>query len=72
MVLRTIVYLNGVKVTDYKEGDPVPERKFDFEPFHGLRPVLGWIGVQNHGDKDVVFFKEVSCQTASKVQSNVN
>jgi hypothetical protein len=25
---RTIVMLNGVKVTDYKEGDPVPERKF--------------------------------------------
>ena len=29
---RTVVYLNGVKVTDYAEGDPIPERKFDFEP----------------------------------------
>ena len=57
---RTIVYLNGVKVTDYKEGDPVPERKFDFEPFRGPRPDFGYIGIQNHGDKDVVFFKEVS------------
>ena len=57
---RTIVYVNGVKVTDYKEGDPVPERKFDFEPFRGPRPDSGYIGIQNHGDKDVVFFKEVS------------
>ena len=57
---RTIVYVNGVKVTDYKEGDPVPARKFDFEPFRGPRPESGYLGIQNHSDKDVVFFKEVS------------
>jgi hypothetical protein len=57
---RTIVYLNEVKVTDYKEGDPVPARKFDFEPFRGPRPESGYIGIQNHSDKDVVFFKEVA------------
>jgi hypothetical protein len=57
---RTIVSVNGVKVTDYREGEPVPERKFDFEPFHGLRPNSGYIGLQNHGENDVVFFKEVS------------
>src|SRR5689334_5632562 len=34
---RTVVVLNGVKVTDYKEGDPVPPRHFDFEPERGLR-----------------------------------
>jgi len=56
---RTIVVLNGVKVTDFKEGDPVPERKFDFEPFRGPRPLYGFMGLQNHGDNDVVFFKEV-------------
>jgi hypothetical protein len=64
--LRTIVYVNGVKVTDYKEGDPVPERKFDFEPFHGPRPEAGYMGIQNHGDKDVVFFKEVSVKPLKK------
>ncbi len=64
--LRTIVYVNGIKVTDYKEGDPVPERKFDFEPFRGPRPESGYIGVQNHGDKDVVFFKEVSVKPLKK------
>ncbi|HET7898888.1 MAG TPA: DUF1080 domain-containing protein, partial [Flavisolibacter sp.] len=57
---RTIVTVNGVLVTDYKEGDPVPERKFDFEPFRGRRPDTGYIGLQNHGEDDVVFFKEVS------------
>ncbi len=57
---RTIVFLNGEKVTDYKEGDPTPERKFDFEPFKGKRPNAGYIGLQNHGDDDVVYFKEVA------------
>jgi hypothetical protein len=64
--LRTIVYVNGIKVTDFKEGDPVPERKFDFEPFRGPRPEFGYIGIQNHGDTDVVFFKEVSVQPLKK------
>jgi hypothetical protein len=58
--LRTIVYLNGVKVTDFTEGDPVPPRKFDFEPFRGPRPEYGYMGLQNHGEDDVVFFKEVA------------
>ena len=57
---HTIVVLNGVKVTDYKEGDPVPEKKLSFEPERGLRPNLGWFGLQNHSDNDIVFFKEVA------------
>jgi hypothetical protein len=63
---RTIVYLNGVKVTDFKEGDPVPAKKFDFEPDRGPRPEYGYIGLQNHSDKDVVFFKEVSVRPLKK------
>jgi len=63
---RTIVFVNGVKVTDYKEGDPVPERKFDFEPHRGPRPDSGYIGVQNHGDADVVFFKEIAVKPLEK------
>ncbi len=66
---RTIVYVNGQKVTDYKEGDQVPARKFDFEPFHGPRPELGFIGLQNHGEKDVVYFKEVAVQNLKKGSS---
>lgn len=65
---RTIVMLNGVKVTDYKEGDPVPPRKFDFEPYPGIRPDFGYIGMQNHGEHDVVFYKEVSVKPLAKKQ----
>src|SRR5205807_7272277 len=43
---HTIVMLNGKKVTDFKEGDPVPEKKFDFEPQRGPRPEFGWFGLQ--------------------------
>jgi len=57
---RTIVVLNGVKVTDYTEGNPVPERKFNFDPQRGPRPNDGYFGLQNHSDNDVVFFKEVA------------
>jgi hypothetical protein len=64
---RTIVYVNGVKVTDFKEGDPVPERKFDFEPQRGPRPNSGYIGVQNHSEADVVFFKEIAVKPLDKI-----
>jgi len=60
---HTVVELNGVKVTDYTEGQPVPDRKFDFEPQRGLRPNEGWFGLQNHSDNDIVFFKDVSIQS---------
>ncbi|HXB32469.1 MAG TPA: DUF1080 domain-containing protein, partial [Puia sp.] len=63
---RTIVYVNGQKVTDYTEGQPVPARKFDFEPQRGLRPNTGWIGLQNHSDNDVVYFKEVAMKPLGK------
>ncbi|MBZ5563738.1 MAG: DUF1080 domain-containing protein [Acidobacteriia bacterium] len=57
---HTVVVLNSVKVTDYTEGQPMPPRKFDFEPQRGPRPTLGYFGLQNHSDKDIVFFKEVA------------
>jgi len=63
---RTIVMLNGVKVSDYTEGEPVPERKFSFEPQRGTRPNDGYIGLQNHSDNDVVFFKEVAVKMLKK------
>jgi Domain of Unknown Function (DUF1080) len=63
---RTIVTLNGVKVTDYTEGQPVPDKKFKFEPERGRRPNEGYIGLQNHSDNDVVFFKEVSWKPLKK------
>jgi hypothetical protein len=53
-------------VTDYKDGDPVPDRKFDFEPQHGPRPNFGYMGLQNHSDNDIVFFKEVAIKPLKK------
>lgn len=60
---RTIVYVNGIKVTEYTEGQAVPERKFDFEPVRGPRPDSGYFGIQNHSDNDVVFFKEIAIKS---------
>lgn len=57
---RTIVLLNGVEVTDYTEGQPVPPKKKSFEPDRGPRPNAGYIGLQNHSDKDTVYFGEVA------------
>lgn len=56
----TRVKLNGVLVTDFHEGEPVPPKKETFEPDRGPRPESGYIGLQNHSDEDVVYFKEVS------------
>jgi hypothetical protein len=63
---HTLVAVNGVKVTDYTEGEPVPERKFDFEPQRGPRPNDGYFGLQNHSDHDIVFFKEVAVKMLNK------
>jgi hypothetical protein len=57
---RTVVTLNGEKITDYKEGDPVPEKKASSEPDRGQRAAAGYIGLQNHNDKDVVLFRDIS------------
>ena len=57
---RTVVVLNGVKVTDFVEGQPVPPQKESWEPVRGPRPDEGYIGLQNHSAGDVVYFKEVA------------
>ena len=63
---HTTVVLNGVKVTEFTEGNPVPPKKFDFEPERGPRPQEGYIGLQNHSENDVVFFKEVAVKMLKK------
>jgi len=57
---RTTVFVNGEKVTDYLEGDPVLPKTRDFEPDRGPRPLSGYIGLQNHDPQSVVYFKEVA------------
>ncbi len=63
---RTMVVLNGQKVTDFKEGDPVPDKTREFEPDRGPRPVNGFIGIQNHDSLSTVFFKEISVKKLPK------
>jgi hypothetical protein len=63
---RTRVVVNGATVTDFREGDAVPEKKKPYEPDRGARAQSGYIGLQNHGDKDVVLFKEISVKKNGK------
>ncbi|HEY6458579.1 MAG TPA: DUF1080 domain-containing protein [Polyangiaceae bacterium] len=57
---RTIVDIDGHRVTDFREGDPVPPRTETWEPERGPRPDVGFIGLQNHGGAVRVHFKDVS------------
>lgn len=57
---RTIVHINGLLVTDFNEGEKVPEKVNSYEPDRGARPELGYIGLQNHGNDDCIYFKEIS------------
>lgn len=67
---HTVVVLNGQKVTDYTEGQAVPERTKDYEPHRGTRPNAGYFGLQNHPREDKsdsgVYFKEVAIKPLKK------
>lgn len=56
---RTRVSVNGVPVTDFTEGDPVPAKYQPYEPDRGARPVAGYLGLQNHDTNSHVRFKFV-------------
>ncbi|MFQ5848305.1 MAG: DUF1080 domain-containing protein [Candidatus Methylomirabilales bacterium] len=63
---RTTVHINGVFVTEYTEGDPVPPKKHDWDPNRGPRPNTGYIGVQNHPHGKTVYFEEISIRSIEK------
>src|SRR5579883_158163 len=58
--LRTRVWLNGVLVTDSDGVSPVPPRAMPWEPERGPRPEAGYIALQHHDDKAVLWFREIS------------
>jgi hypothetical protein len=64
--LRTVVKVNGVLVTDYDGVSPVPERKQPWEPQRGPRPASGYIGLQNHDERSVIYFREISVEPLHK------
>jgi hypothetical protein len=57
---KTIVILNGQPVNEFGGDQPVPPRKMWYEPVRGPRPDAGYIGLQNHDARSVVYFREVS------------
>jgi hypothetical protein len=59
------VTLNGVLVTTFDPAQPVPPRRFDYEPERGPRPEYGYIGLQNHDADSLVYFREVSVEALS-------
>ena len=58
--LRTVVRVNGVLVTDYDGTSPVPPRAFPWETERAPRPETGYIALQHHDDKAVIWFREIS------------
>jgi len=56
----TSVTVNGEAVNSFSGDQPVPERTKYYEPQRGPRPDAGYIGLQNHDEKSVVWFKEIS------------
>ena len=59
-------YLNGVKVMEFDPSKPVPPRKRWYEPVRGPRPDYGYIGLQNHDARSIVYFKEVAVKPLEK------
>ncbi|MCW5981742.1 MAG: DUF1080 domain-containing protein [Bryobacteraceae bacterium] len=56
----TTIVLNGLKVNEFRGDQPVPPRKQWYEPVRGPRPDSGYIGLQNHDERSIVYFREVS------------
>jgi hypothetical protein len=58
----TTVHLNGTLASEYDGVSPAPERKRSSEPVRGPRPDSGYIAIQNHDNRSVVSFREISVE----------
>ncbi len=56
----TSISLNAEKVNEFRGDQEVPPRQRWYEPVRGPRPDVGYIGLQNHDGRSIVYFKEVS------------
>jgi hypothetical protein len=57
---QTTIFLNGENVNEFHGDQPVPPRKGWYEPVRGPRPDFGYVGLQNHDERSVLYFREVS------------
>ena len=62
---RTVVFVNGVKVTDYTEGQPVLPKNHPHDPDRGPAR-SGAILVYNYSDDSIVIFRELSVKSLHK------
>ena len=64
---RISVSLNGQEITRFDPATAkIPPRKESWEPQLGPRPEVGYIGLQNHSDKDTVWFRKVSVRPLNR------
>lgn len=56
----TRITVNGMVVNEFEGSQEVPERTKWYEPQRGPRPDHGYIGLQNHDERSIVHFREVS------------
>ncbi|MFQ5930186.1 MAG: DUF1080 domain-containing protein, partial [Acidobacteriota bacterium] len=69
---RTVVVINGITVNEFDPSQPVPPRKYRYEPERGPRPDVGYIGLQNHNAESTVYFKEVSVRSLQSEEGFVS
>lgn len=56
----TVVKVNGKEVNRYDGTQEPPPREHWYEPRRGPRPDSGYIGLQNHDEESVVWFKRIA------------
>jgi hypothetical protein len=60
---RVKTTINGMPVTDFDSSDlksDSSDKTGEGDPARGPRPETGYIGLQNHDEKSIVYFKDVS------------
>jgi hypothetical protein len=65
---RILTAINGVQVADFDSSALTPqtnEPSGEADPARGPRPESGYIGLQNHDEKSIVYFKDVSVRALS-------
>jgi Domain of Unknown Function (DUF1080) len=69
---KILVTLNGRQITAFDPATAkIPPRKESWEPQLTPRAEAGYIGLQNHSDKDTVWFRKVTVRPLETSRRNV-